>query len=85
MAAGISHTVSAFTLEYPQIMLVVLITGIVNIWPISLLGMMPLFEAQEWTILILLVLIALVSLRIFFTQKKFSEELHQLSDSEKDA
>jgi hypothetical protein len=81
---GISCQVAASALVCPKIATAVPVLGTISGWQFSSLLMMPLSGALEWTLLVLLVLIAIVSLRILLTRKKYKEELNQLSDIEKD-
>lgn len=85
VAAGISYLMPASAVLFAQKLLAVQVPVTGTIWQHSTPAMMPLPGALEWTLLVLLALIALVSLRILLTRKKFKEELHKLSDIEKDS
>lgn len=85
LAAGISLLVSALAVALPPSFHTSSVTGKINMQWLFPIGIMPLSGALDWTLLILLVLIALVSIRILITQRKFKEELNQLSDIEKDS
>ena len=51
----------------------------------SLLALIGLAGGLQWTALLLLLMIAVVSIRILLTRKKFKKDLERFSDLEKDS